>query len=46
MAGDVIALFELNLLDENVRIVDQRHYQLVPAEAITAEDLAVYRRKR
>jgi len=45
MAADVIALFELTLSAGVVKVVDQRHYKLVPADSITSEDLAAYRRK-
>ena len=38
----VIALFEMRLDDDDVRVVDERHYRLVPADAVTPEDLAVY----
>lgn len=37
-----IALFELAIQDEQVRVRHQKHYQLVPAKDITAEDLASY----
>jgi hypothetical protein len=40
-AGDeVIVMFELSEADGHVRVVDQKHYRLVPANAITAADLA------
>ena len=41
-ASTRIALFELALQDQQVRVRHQRHYQLVPAKEITAEDLAGY----
>ncbi|MEK9506968.1 endonuclease [Gemmatimonadota bacterium Y43] len=44
LAHDHIALFELTLQDEAVRILRERHYRLVPGSAITASDLASYRR--
>ncbi|MFA5203584.1 MAG: endonuclease [Lentisphaeria bacterium] len=37
-----IALFELGHSGDDIRIVEERHYQLVPAESITAEDLKAY----
>ena len=46
LTTDVIALFELDLVDEELRIRDQRHYQLVAADSITAEDLKAYRTRR
>lgn len=40
-----LALFELCLDSENlVRVLDERHYELVPASDVTAEDLALGRR--
>jgi hypothetical protein len=42
MADDRIALFELTLDDGAVKLVTEAHYRLVPAEAITREDLAAY----
>ena len=31
MAAGIIALFELTLQDDDVRVVDERHYKLVPS---------------
>lgn len=42
MADDLIALFELTIEDDTVKIVDEAHYRLVPAEQISSEDLAAY----
>jgi hypothetical protein len=42
MNNDQIALFELSLQDDHVRIVDERHYTLVPHGEITPGDLADY----
>lgn len=42
MADDVIALFELAMRGDKVKIAEERHYQLVPAESIQAEDLKSY----
>lgn len=39
-----IALFELTVQAGAVKVVEERHYQLVAAAAITAQDLASYRR--
>lgn len=44
MAGDVIAMFELVIADDRVRIVEERHYKLVPASEISPEELEVMRR--
>lgn len=39
-----IVMFELALHDEEVRILDQKHYLLVPSSEISADDLALYGR--
>ncbi|MGI8435650.1 MAG: endonuclease [Chthoniobacterales bacterium] len=44
MRGDVIALFEFEVTDEQVTIRDERHYRLVPPDELSAEELAQYRR--
>ncbi len=41
---DSIALFELTLVGGEVRVVDERHYQLAPAQAISENELEHYRR--
>ncbi|MCL0120874.1 hypothetical protein [Corynebacterium pygosceleis] len=40
----LIALFELDLQDGEMRVRHEAHYQLVPAQNISSEDLAIYRR--
>jgi hypothetical protein len=45
MVDDLIALFELTIEKDAIRIVEERHYQLVPADRITAEDLISYGRR-
>lgn len=42
MDRERIALFELTLQDGEVRVVDERHYQLCPASGISAADLQLY----
>jgi hypothetical protein len=42
MAGDVIALFELALEGQEVKLVEEKHYRLVPADHISDEDLRLY----
>ena len=42
MADKRIAMFELTLQDGDVKVVAERHYQLVPAHAITALELQGY----
>ena len=44
MVSDLIALFELTELHGEVKILRERHYRLVPAEQVTADDLILYRR--
>ena len=44
MEDDTIALLELATQDGQVRVVDERHYQLVPADKITKADLDLYRK--
>jgi DNA (cytosine-5)-methyltransferase 1 len=41
---DVIAMFELTLQDDDVCVREERHYQLVPYNKISAKDLEAYRR--
>ena len=43
LAESVIALFELEIVDGEVRKVSERHYQLVPQERLTDEELLTYR---
>lgn len=42
MQDDIIALFELTLEQGAVKVVEERHYCLVPAKSITGEDLRNY----
>ncbi len=44
MADDTIAIFELGVQKDAIKIIDEKHYQLVPASAISEEDLKLYRR--
>ena len=45
MADDVIALFELTLEGRDVKVVEERHYRLVPAEDIGEQDLRDYSKR-
>jgi hypothetical protein len=45
MAGDAIALFELTLEGDDVKIVEEKHYRLVPSDEIGGEDLKSYFRR-
>jgi len=42
MSANRIAMFELTVQDGEIKIVDEKHYQLVPANAITPDDLRLY----
>jgi hypothetical protein len=42
MTDGAIAMFELTLEDDLVKIVEERHYKLVPANQISADDLLAY----
>jgi len=44
MADDVVALFELTLQDEEIRIADERHYKLVASSEIAEKDIDIYRK--
>ena len=37
-----IAIFELSLEQDEVKVVEERHYRLVPADSITVADLKSY----
>lgn len=45
MDGGIIALFEFEQADGNVRINAEKHYKLVPPEEVTKEDLENYRQR-
>ncbi len=45
MADDIIALFELTLQGDEVRIVEEKHYKLVPSDQIGAADLKLYAKR-
>lgn len=42
MTDDTIALFELALQGEDVKIAEEKHYKLVPSDRISADDLRLY----
>lgn len=42
MSDDRIAMFELAVLDGEVKVVEEKHYQLVAASAISTSDLRQY----
>lgn len=45
MRNDLIALFAFEQDGDEINVVSEKHYQLVPPEAVTDEDLARYRRR-
>jgi hypothetical protein len=44
MADDLIATFELTIVEDEVKIVEERHYRLVPSSDIGPRDLEIMRR--
>jgi hypothetical protein len=42
MANNLIALFELSVEKDEIKVVEEKHYQLVGKEEITADDLRKY----
>lgn len=46
MSSNKIALFELTVEDGEIRVVEERHYQLVPASDISPKDLLSYGQRR
>ena len=45
MRDDVIAMFEFEQADDDITVVSEKHYQLVPPDAVTDEDLVRYRQR-
>ena len=43
MAGGVVAMFELTLQDDEVKVLEERHYKLVPANKIDQTEIRHYR---
>lgn len=43
MDGGVVALFELALQDDEIRVADERHYLLVPADRLDRQAICDYR---
>jgi len=42
MASDLIAMFELTLEKDEIKVVEEKHYRLVPSDQISAHDLKDY----
>ena len=45
MDDELIVLFEFEQQGDDIRITSEKHYQLVPPEAVTEQDLLVYRQR-
>ncbi len=45
MSGERIAMFEMTVIDGEMKVVDEKHYQLVPASGISTADLEIYSRQ-
>ena len=43
VSSDQIALFELTVEDDEVRVVEERHYKLVPASELDKSEITAYR---
>lgn len=43
MSDQVVALFELTLLEDEIRVVEERHYKLVPASDLDSTAIRAYR---
>jgi hypothetical protein len=43
ISSSEIAVFELTIESEEVRVVDERHYRLVPASELDASEISTYR---
>ena len=46
MDDERIAIFELTIEGDQVKVVAESHYQLVPRDQISSEDLTAYRQRR
>ena len=45
MQDEQIALFEFEQQGDDIKIASEKHYQLVPPEAVTDQDLLIYRQR-
>ncbi len=45
MQENLVALFEFEQEGDGLKVVSEKHYQLVPPDAVTQEDLARYRQR-
>jgi hypothetical protein len=46
LEGDVIALFEVGLRDGAIKVLDEKHYKLVPADQVSREELQAYGQRK
>jgi hypothetical protein len=46
MDNEKIALFELTIRNNSVKVLEEKHYELVPEDGITPDDLAAYRQNQ
>ena len=45
MSDDLVALFEFEKVEQNLRVVAEKHYRLVPPDSVTTNDLHRYRER-
>lgn len=43
MADGIVAMFELAVEDDMVKVVDERHYKLIPASSLDHDKVIDYR---
>ena len=43
MDDEIVALFELTLQDDNIKVVDEKHYRLVPSSSLDSDAIRNYR---
>jgi len=43
MDDQIIALFELTLQEDEIKVVEERHYRLVPAKKLNQDAIRDYR---
>ena len=43
MSNDIIAVFELTISDEEIKVVEERHYKLVPSRELNSDEISSYR---
>ena len=45
ISDDLVALFEFEKVEQNLRVVAEKHYRLVPPDSVTTNDLHRYRER-